>query len=83
MAVVPSFRAAVQIARDSDLVALVAQSFMRSIGSGGAEGLRSFALPIPTAEIVISQMWHPRMNTDAGHRWLRRLVLEICGEGKG
>jgi len=75
--VVPGFRAAVEIARGSDLIALVTSSFLRSIRG---EGLVGFALPVRTVEVTVSQMWHPRMNVDAGHRWLRRLVREVCGE---
>lgn len=77
VAVVPGFRAAVQIARDSDLVALVTHSFLRSIRDG-TEGVVSFALPVHTPEITVSQIWHPRTHADAGHRWLRRLVMEVC-----
>ena len=77
VAVVPGFRAAVQIARDSDLVALVTGSYLRSIRDDGTEGVVSFALPVRTPEITVSQMWHPRMHADAGHRWLRRLVMEL------
>jgi DNA-binding transcriptional LysR family regulator len=79
VAVVPSFRAAVQIAHDSDLVALVTGSFLRIIPGDGIDEVVSFALPVRTPEITISQMWHPRMNADASHRWLRRLVMEVCG----
>jgi DNA-binding transcriptional LysR family regulator len=79
VAVVPGFRAAVQIARDSDLVALVTTSYMKCIREDGTEGVVSFALPVRTPEVTVSQMWHPRMHTDASHRWLRRLVREVCG----
>jgi DNA-binding transcriptional LysR family regulator len=75
-AVVPGFPAAVQIARVSDLVALVTRSFMRS--EGAYDGLRSFRLPVTTPEITISQIWHPRMDADPGHRWLRQLVRDVC-----
>lgn len=81
VAVVPGFRAAVQIARDSDLVALVTSSYLKCIREDGTEGVVSFALPVRTPEVTVSQMWHPRMHTDAGHRWLRRLVREVCVEG--
>ena len=81
VAVVPGFRAAVQVARGSDLVALVTRSFLRGLDHD-SDGVVSFALPVHTAELIVSQMWHPRMNADASHRWLRRLVLEICGESK-
>jgi DNA-binding transcriptional LysR family regulator len=79
VAVVPGFRAAVQIARDSDLVALVTSSYLKCIREDGTEGVVSFALPVRTPDVTVSQMWHPRMHTDAGHRWLRRLVREVCG----
>lgn len=36
---------------------------------------RSFRLPVQTAAITILQMWHPRIEADPAHRWLRELVL--------
>ena len=42
--------------------------------------LVAFALPVSTEPIVISQMWHPRLERDPGHRWLRGLVLAVCRE---
>ncbi len=35
-----------------------------------------FDLPVATPGITISQIWHPRMDADPGHRWLRCLVFE-------
>jgi hypothetical protein len=32
-------------------------------------------------ELVISQIWHPRMDTDAGHRWLRAMVFQAFKMG--
>ncbi|WP_374585567.1 LysR family transcriptional regulator [Ideonella dechloratans] len=74
-AMVPSFRAALSIAAVTDLVALVPASFFAR-----QEALVSFALPVNTEPIVISQMWHPRLERDPGHRWLRGLVLAVCRE---
>jgi DNA-binding transcriptional LysR family regulator len=82
VAVVPGFPAALAIARASDLVALVTRSFL-----GGDElqtdgiwrGVRIVALPVSTEAITISQMWHPRVDADPAHRWLRGKVLEACG----
>jgi DNA-binding transcriptional LysR family regulator len=42
------------------------------------EGLASFELPVRTPEIVISAMWHPRMDADPAHRWLRDTVMAVC-----
>jgi DNA-binding transcriptional LysR family regulator len=43
------------------------------------EGMHSFALPLVVPEIKVSLLWHPRMDADAAHRWLRGIVLEVCG----
>ncbi len=80
--VVPGFPAALAIAGASDLVALVTLSFFeaeaaRRPGREPAE-LRSFPLPVPTPAITVSQMWHPRMDADPAHRWLRALVVAVC-----
>ena len=84
VAVVPSFRAALSVARVSDLLALVTDSFFNATQghqarSGPAE-VRSFPLPVRTEAITVSQMWHPRLDADPAHRWLRGLVLATCRE---
>lgn len=78
-AMVPSFRAALCIAEVTDLVALVPASFFTHLG-GQNDTLVAFVLPVSTEPIVISQMWHPRLERDPGHRWLRSLVLAVCRE---
>ena len=37
-----------------------------------------FALPVPTEPITVSQLWHPRLDADQAHRWLRGHVRDIC-----
>lgn len=74
-AVVPSFPAALAVAQASDLVALVPASFLINQPVGTA--LYSFELPVKTQEITVSQMWHPRLEVDPAHRWLRQLVLSV------
>lgn len=71
--VVPSFPAVIAVAAASDLLGLVPRSFSRA-GSIGATEM--FELPVATPEIVVSQTWHPRMDADPGHRWLRGLIFE-------
>ncbi len=81
VAVVPSFRAALEVARTTDLVALVTNSFLvheldrQENGRGVIQG---FSLPVTTPSITVSQMWHPRMDGDPGHRWLRGIVRATC-----
>jgi DNA-binding transcriptional LysR family regulator len=84
VAVLPSFRAALVVAGASDLIALVTHSFFDATqtadGADGAARLCSFPLPVRTAPITVSQMWHPRLDPDPAHRWLRGLVHATCGD---
>ena len=76
---VPSFPAVFAIVAASDLVGLVPWAYFRpaQIGVGDDNPVvREFALPVVTAGIVISQSWHPRVDADPAHRWLRNLVFE-------
>ena len=72
--IVGSFPTALALARSSDLIASVPE---RQTGNLRA-GMYSFPLPIPTPELTISLLWHPRMDADGAHRWLRGIVLETC-----
>ena len=78
IAVVPSFSAALAVARASDLVALVTRS---SLSGSQGDGIACFPLPVGTETITVSQMWHPRFDADAAHRRLRGLVLATCRKG--
>lgn len=74
--VVPSFGTALSTAAATDMVALIPQSYFEHLRANGT--LRAFELPVPTEHITISQMWHPRLDRDPAHRWLRGIVLEVC-----
>lgn len=82
VAVVPSFAAARAVARSSDLVALVPASFLgdQTEPQGHVAGIpiHAFELPVATGKITVSQMWHPRLEVDPVHRWLRQIVLTVC-----
>jgi DNA-binding transcriptional LysR family regulator len=73
-ATVESFSAALALARGSDLVATVPER----LTGGLRDGLHSFPLPFRLAEITVSLLWHPRMDGDLAHRWLRTCVREVC-----
>lgn len=79
VAVVPSFPAALAVARASDLIALVPASYLLGNGAAHAQ-THAFELPVSTHGITVSQMWHPRLDADAVHRWLRQTVLAVCRE---
>lgn len=72
--IVGSFTAALAIARDSDLVATVPERHAGVL----AAGLHLSALPFPLPDLAISLMWHPRLDADPAHRWLRGVVRTIC-----
>jgi DNA-binding transcriptional LysR family regulator len=80
---VPGFPAALAVARGSDLVALVTHSFMSTEQEPQPEGVQCFTLPVRTETITVSQMWHPRVDADPAHRWLRELVLSVCRGQRG
>ena len=74
--IVPSFGTALSTAAATDMVALIPASYFEHLKARSA--LRSFDLPVTTEHITVSQMWHPRLDRDAAHRWLRGVVLEVC-----
>lgn len=82
VAVVPGFPAALAVARTSDLIALVPASFVNAQTAHRAlaayDDIYAFELPVATEKITVSQMWHPRLEVDPVHRWLRQLVLSVC-----
>jgi DNA-binding transcriptional LysR family regulator len=36
-----------------------------------------FPLPVTTADITISQVWHPRLDADPTHRWVRDRFRQV------
>lgn len=80
VAVVSSFQAVLTVAQASDLVGLVPASFIadQAYREGNAHTIHAFQLPVTTPGITVSQMWHPRLEGDPAHRWLRQLVLTAC-----
>jgi DNA-binding transcriptional LysR family regulator len=72
--IVGGFSTALALARASDLIASVPERQTANL----RDGMHSFPLPVPAPEITISLLWHPRLDADPAHRWLRCLVLDIC-----
>lgn len=72
--IVDGFSTALALARASDLIASVPERHTGNLRAG----MHSFPLPFPTPEITVSLLWHPRLDADPAHRWLRGLVLDTC-----
>ncbi|MCG5243101.1 LysR family transcriptional regulator [Azospirillum doebereinerae] len=72
--IVAGFSTALALARSTDLIASVPERHTAALRAG----MHSFALPVPLPEITVSLLWHPRLDADPAHRWLRACVREVC-----
>jgi DNA-binding transcriptional LysR family regulator len=72
--IVDGFSVALALARASDLIASVPERHTGILRAG----MHSFPLPVSTPEFTVSMLWHPRMDADQAHRWLRGCVRDIC-----
>jgi DNA-binding transcriptional LysR family regulator len=72
--VVGGFAAALALARASDLVATVHERHTGSL----FVGMFCFTLPLPIPQFTVSLLWHPRLDADQAHRWLRGCVRDAC-----
>jgi DNA-binding transcriptional LysR family regulator len=73
VATVGGFADALALARGADLVATVPERHTGRL----REGMYSFALPFDLPGIAVSMLWHPRMDADQAHAWLRGLLLAL------
>jgi DNA-binding transcriptional LysR family regulator len=73
---VDGFSAALALARGSDLVATVPEKHTAALRNG----MHSFSLPFALDEFTLSLLWHPRLDGDAAHQWLRGLMRQACNE---
>lgn len=76
---VGGFATALALARASDLVASVPERHTGNLRAG----LFCFPLPITAPQITVSLIWHPRLDADPAHRWLRNCVREVCTAALG
>lgn len=73
---VSGFSAALALARGSDLVASVPERHTGNLRAG----MLGFDLPFAMAPITVSLLWHPRLDGDPAHRWLRGCVRAACAQ---
>ncbi len=72
--VVSSFPSALSVARTIDLIA----SVLERQTVEARRGMYTFPLPVRTEEVRVSMMWHPRLEHDPVHRWLREHIRKLC-----
>lgn len=74
----PTFYSAIFALADSDLILpLMPQLLLRTLEPLGLK-LKAFELPIALQPVEICQAWHPRLDNDHAHRWLRRTLKTLC-----
>jgi len=71
---VPSLAAVIPILEHSDLCALLPEQWLRLYCEPGR--LATAAPPIADAEFTLDMIWRKQDERDAGHRWLRQLIVE-------
>ncbi len=76
--IVGGFSAALALARGSDLIASVPERHTGNLRAG----MQSFPLPFSTPEVTVSLLWHPRLDADLAHRWLRGHIRDICAASR-
>lgn len=74
--IVAGFATAIALARDTDLIASVPERYT----AHQRDGLCSFALPVVIPPFTVAMLWHPRLDADVAHRWLRGCLREVCGQ---
>jgi len=74
VAIVGGFATALALAGATDLIASVPERHTGRLRAG----MHSFALPVALPEVTVALLWHPRLDADPGHRWLRQCVREVC-----
>ena len=72
--IVGGFSTALALARASDLIATVPERHTGNLRAG----MHSFPLPVTLPEATVSLLWHPRLDADPAHRWLRGHVRDVC-----
>jgi DNA-binding transcriptional LysR family regulator len=72
---VPYFHVALELVSRSDRILTVSERIARDL----AERLRLklFEPPLALEPFALSMVWHPRLDADPAHRWLRERLLEV------
>lgn len=74
--IVSGFSTAMALARNTDLIASVPERHTASLHSD----LFRFPLPVTLPTFTVSMLWHPRLDADLAHRWLRGCLRQVCAQ---
>ena len=74
--IVAGFSTALALARATELIVSVPERHTASLRAG----MHSFPLPLTLPTFTVAMLWHPRMDADPAHRWLRGCLREVCAQ---
>jgi DNA-binding transcriptional LysR family regulator len=78
---VPYFVTALQLVSQTDYVLTISERIARRLAP--ALGLEIFEVPLPLRPYALSLVWHPRLDGDAAHRFLREVFVRAAAEAAG
>jgi DNA-binding transcriptional LysR family regulator len=78
---VPYFMTGLMLVAQTDYVLTLSERLARLMAP--QLGLRILEPPLPLRPYALQLVWHPRMDGDAGHRWLREVLLRVAHEIAG
>lgn len=78
---VPYFLTALQLAADTDYVLAISERIARRFA--GPLSLEVLEVPVPLRPYALSLVWHPRVDSDPGHRFLRDVLLRASKQVAG
>jgi DNA-binding transcriptional LysR family regulator len=78
---VPYFLTALQLAAETDYVLVVSERIARRYQRSLA--LAILEVPIPLRPYALGLVWHPRLDADPGHRFLREVFLRAADQVAG
>ncbi|GGC10336.1 transcriptional regulator [Oxalicibacterium flavum] len=79
--VLPNPYTALFALHDSDLLLPLPQHLANTALSAGLR-IRVFDLPTPLETVLLTQAWHPRLEGDPAHQWLRQTIHTLCNESQ-
>jgi DNA-binding transcriptional LysR family regulator len=78
---VPYFVTALQLAAETDYVLTISERIARRFEA--SLSLRVLEVPVKLRPYALSLVWHPRMDGDPAHRFLREVFLRAAREAAG
>ncbi|HVT30647.1 MAG TPA: LysR family transcriptional regulator [Lacipirellulaceae bacterium] len=77
--VAPTFTAGLFALPESKLIMPAPEHLVWGLAQMATD-IRAFRIPLKLESFSIRQAWHPRLDNDAAHRWLRSMIVQVCKE---